>query len=197
MPLNKRTHLRLQAGFTLVELLVTMLIVTVGLLGLAKMQAAAVANTALSRTRALMTYQAESLAGMMRANQDFWVTSGAHTTWPGFSLNSAGAVTVAGMPSAAKSCINAVPVCSADQLARDDIYTWASQFNDGTASSSFQGAQASIVCVSATGGSCATNPTTPHSYDLTLKWDQKVVAVNRSTVNSTPQSLTMVMHIQP
>ena len=37
---------RRQDGFTMVELLITILIVTVGILGLAKMQATAVSNTA-------------------------------------------------------------------------------------------------------------------------------------------------------
>ena len=56
MLLNKRTSLSGAAGFTLIELLVTMLIVTIGLLGLAKLQATAVSNTSVARTRALMTY---------------------------------------------------------------------------------------------------------------------------------------------
>jgi len=192
---------RRQDGFTMIELLVTILIVTVGLLGLAKMQAAAVSNTGVARTRALMTYQAESLAGIMRANRAFWVTSGNYATWPAFDVSSAGAASQTGMTSVS-TCVGAGVTCTPAQLAYDDLmnstYGWAKKFNDGTTASAFPGASAKIACVSASGGTCAANPTTPHSYDITLTWDQKMVAVNKSTVNSqTTQPVSMVMHVQP
>ena len=200
MLVSRNGRRRQQDGFTLVELLVTMLIVTVGLLGLAKMQATAVSNSSVSRTRALMTYQAESLAGMIRANRDFWLTTGSSTVWPAFAVASDGTVSNTGMTSAS-TCTNTTGAsqCTPQQLAYNDMYTWAAQFNDGTAASAFPGASASIACVSASGGTCGTNPTTPHSYDITLTWQQKLVAVNRSTVNSSSmtQPVTMVMHVQP
>lgn len=199
MLLNTRLPRLRQGGFTLLELLVTILIVTVGLLGLAKMQAAAISNSSVSRTRALMTFQAESLAGMIRANKNFWVTSGSTTTWPQFQVSKAGAVTNVGMNKLGStgSCLGAT--CTPDQLAWDDMYTWAAAFNDGTANSAFPNASASIVCVPAPPATaCAANPVTPNGYDITLTWDQKLVAINKSTVNSTPtQSVSMVMHVQP
>ena len=197
MLLNKRPPLRDEAGFTLIELLVTMLIVTIGLLGLAKLQATAVSNTAVARTRALMTYQAESLAGMMRANQGFWVTSGAGP-FPSFSVTTGGTASDSQMSKngSTGTCLNVT--CSQAQLAWDDMYTWAAKFNDGTVNSAFPGASATVACVSASGGACGANPATPHSYDITLTWQQKLVAINRSTVNSSmTQPVSMVMHVQP
>lgn len=197
MLLNKRSSLRSEGGFTLIELLVTMLIVTVGLLGLAKLQATAVSNTSVARTRALMTYQAESLAGMMRANRAFWITSGAGP-FPSFNVTTAGVASDSQMSKngSTGTCISVT--CSQAQLAWDDMYTWAAKFNDGTASSAFPGASASIACVSASGGACGASPATPHSYDITLTWQQKMVAINRSTVNSSmTQPVSMVMHVQP
>ncbi len=198
MLLNKLESRRGQNGFTLVELLVTMLIVTVGLLGLAKLQATAVSNSSVARTRALMTYQAESLAGMMRANKGFWLTTGSPTPWPFFGVSTAGVVSSGGMPSGTKSCLNASPPCSPAELAKDDMTIWAAQFNDGTANSAFPGAKASITCVSPSSGTCAANPATPNGYDITLTWYPKAVAINRSSVNTAAaQPLTMVMHVQP
>ena len=203
MLLNKRIPLRGDAGFTLIELLVTMLIVTIGLLGLAKLQAAAVSNTSVARTRALMTYQAESLAGMMRANRAFWVTTGAGP-FPSFNVSTAGAATDSSSSSSSLmsklgstgTCVSVT--CTPAQLAWDDMYTWAAKFNNGLSTSAFPGASAAISCVSAAGGACAASPATPHSYDITLTWQQKLVAVNRSTVNSSmTQPVTMVMHVQP
>ena len=205
MLLNKRSIPRGEAGFTLVELLVTMLIVTVGLLGLAKLQATAVSNTSVARTRALMTYQAESLAGMMRANRAFWVTKGNLTTWPGFDVSTAGAATDSGLMvklGSSGSCVGTSVTCNQYNLAWDDMYNWAKAFNDPTNPlAAFPGASAKIVCVplAGPGNACGANPTTPHSYDITLTWQQKLVAINRSTVNSSSmtQPVSLVMHVQP
>lgn len=185
---------RRQDGFTMVELLVTILIVTVGILGLAKMQATAVSNTAVSRTRALMTYQAESLAGMIRANRKFWATSGNVATWPSFNVSTAGVATNNGMTTVASgTCTGVSASCDEKQMAYDDMAnTWAPQFV-----TQFPGASAAIVCVPATGSTCTANPTTPHGYDITLTWNQKMVAMNKSTANSQTQAVSMVMHVQP
>jgi type IV pilus assembly protein PilV len=186
---------RRQDGFTMVELLITILIVTVGILGLAKMQATAVSNTAVSRTRALMTYQAESLAGTMRSNRSFWVTSGNNATWPKFVADGSGnATTTTGMSSVTSgACTGAAASCTPDKLAYDDVVnTWLPQYFQN-----FPGATATIVCIPATGSSCGTNPSTPHSYDITLTWAQKMVAMNTSTAGSQTQNVTIVMHVQP
>ncbi len=206
MLLNKRSIPRGEAGFTLIELLVTMLIVTVGLLGLAKLQATAVSNTSVARTRALMTYQAESLAGMIRANRAFWVTTGAGP-FPTFNVTTAGAAsdsTSSGSGSlmvklgSSGTCISVT--CNEKNLAWDDMYTWAAKFNDGTSASAFPNASANIVCVplAGSGTACGANPTTPHSYDITLTWQQKLVAINRSTASTLmTQPVSLVMHVQP
>ncbi|MFL6628619.1 MAG: type IV pilus modification protein PilV [Burkholderiaceae bacterium] len=186
---------RRQDGFTMVELLITILIVTVGILGLAKMQATAVSNTAVSRTRALMTYQAESLAGMIRSNRSFWVTSGNVATWPAFNVSTAGAATNTGMTTvAAGACTGVSAACDEKQMAYDDmVNTWTPQFI-----AAFPGASAAIACVPATGSSCTANPTSPHSYDITLTWSQKMVAMSKTTQNTqTSTQVSMVMHVQP
>ena len=193
-PLRSR---RGEGGFTLVELLITMLIVTIGLLGLAKLQATAVSNTSVARTRALMTFQAESLAGMIRANPGFWVTSGTTSIYPDFKFNTDGAGNVnssTGMVVAPLGCLNIAGTCTPANLAYDDMYTWAAAFK-----LAFPGASATIVCVPVGGGNCGANPTSPHGYDITLTWQQKLVAMNRSTVNTTNPStpVSMVMHVQP
>ncbi len=187
---------RRQDGFTMVELLVTILIVTVGILGLAKMQATAVSNTSVARTRALMTYQAESLAGSIRANRLFWVVDGAAATSPTFGVNSSGTPSYTLMdsstPAGQTSCIGTNP-CSAAQMAYDDmVRTWTAQFV-----LNFPGATASIACVSASGGTCAASPSKPNGYDITLTWNQKSVAMNKSTANSTTTPVSMIMHVQP
>ena len=202
MLLNIRHSRRQEGGFTLIELMITVLIVTVGLLGLAKLQATAVSNTAAARTRALMTYQAESLAGMIRANKGFWVTSGSAAVDRWFKVNAAGVASDSGQMAkkgASGSCID-TGTCTPENLAWDDMYTWAAAFNNGTATSAFPGAQASIACVPVTGSNCTANPASPHGFDITLTWDQKQVAMNRSTATTAAtaaSSVSIVMHVQP
>jgi type IV pilus assembly protein PilV len=198
--LVKQRRLRQRvAGFTLVELLVTILIVTVGLLGLAKLQATAVSNTSVARTRALMTFQAEALAGMIRANPGFWVTSGATAIYPEFKFNTDASGTVVSSTNMVApplgSCTNIAGTCTPANLAYDDmVTTWTPVFK-----AAFPGASATIACVPATGSTCGANPVQPHGYDITLTWQQKLVAMNNSTVNSTSMAtpVSMVFHVQP
>ena len=194
MFVNNLRTLRRASGFTLVELLVTVLIVTVGLLGLAKLQATAVSETSVARTRALMTFQAESLADMMRANKAFWVTVGG--PYPSFNVSAAGVATNTQMVQKPGGCVDlsGTNTCQPPNLAYDDMMTnWGPAF-----ALAFPGAQAAIVCVPASGtGVCSTTTTTPNSYDIVLTWSEKMVAMNRSTSSSTTQTQTMVMHVQP
>lgn len=194
MLLSAKPMRRHEGGFTLVELMITVLIVTVGLLGLAKLQATAVSNTSISRTRALMTYQAESLAGMIRANKLFWKTTGL-TTYPTFTIDTAGAVFNPGTKlGSSGTCVDlsGTNTCLPENLAWDDLNNWQTTFK-----SAFPGARATIGCVAPGGGACTTSPATPNGYDITLTWDQKQAAVNRSTAGSTTLPVSMVMHVQP
>ena len=52
-------------GFSLVEVMVAVIVICVGLLGIAKMQALALSNTTTSRLRALAAIEAAGLASAM------------------------------------------------------------------------------------------------------------------------------------
>jgi type IV pilus assembly protein PilV len=60
------------AGFTLVEVLVALIIIAVGMLGLAKIQALAYASTGIAGSQSIAALQASSLASAMRANRSYW-----------------------------------------------------------------------------------------------------------------------------
>ncbi len=177
-------------GFTLIELLITLLIVSVGMLGLAKLEAAAVAESGVSRIRSLMTYQAESLASMMRANRGYW---GSITgTAPNFSVtagnatpvDNAGTMTIATLP----SCTSTATIknaCTAAAIAWVDASAWTAQYV-----SAFPNGLATTVCTVT-----ASMPTT---CDITLSWTEHYVAINISSKNTAlPPAVTMVLHVQP
>src|ERR1700747_1698188 len=67
----KYRHNRGQQGFSLIEILVAVLVISIGLLGIAKMQALAISNTGNSRLRALAALEASSLASTMQADRTY------------------------------------------------------------------------------------------------------------------------------
>ena len=177
-------------GFTLIELLVTLIVVSVGLLGVAKLQAAAIAETGVARTRSLMTYQAEALAAAMRSNEAFWQSSTAFTQ--GIIISAGGTFTQnpATMVQLGTGCSN-TSACSASNLAYDDVSTWVAAFGQ-----SFPTATGTIVC--------AGSATVPETCDITLSWTEQSVAINRTTAavaaaasGVSQNTSSMVLHVQP
>jgi type IV pilus assembly protein PilV len=63
-------------GFSLVEVMVAVVVICVGLLGIAKMQAMAVSNTNMSRQRSLAAIEAASIASAMHSNREYWAGTG-------------------------------------------------------------------------------------------------------------------------
>jgi type IV pilus assembly protein PilV len=184
---------RLARGFTLIELLVTLIVVSVGLLGVAKLQAAAIAETGVARTRSLMTFQAEALAAAMRSNRAFWQSSTAFTqsiTIAAGGTVSQNPVTMTQPSTTGNTCVS-TSACSASDMAWDDVTSWATAFGH-----QFPTASGTIVCTGAA--------STPETCDVTLTWKEHTVAVNRSTATAaaaasgvSENSSYMVLHIQP
>ena len=116
-----------QAGFSLIEVMVAVLVISIGLLGVAKMQALALASTGTAKMRSLAAIQAASLASTMRADRNYWA---AITTSPfTVNVNSAGVITAtestlsAALGAAPSGCATA---CTDAQMAAYDLTNWAS-----------------------------------------------------------------------
>src|SRR5690349_21912373 len=71
-PMNRTRIRSAAAGFSLVEVMVAVVVICVGLLGIAKMQALSLSNTTTSRQRALAAMQAASIASAMHSNREYW-----------------------------------------------------------------------------------------------------------------------------
>jgi type IV pilus assembly protein PilV len=74
-------------GFSLVEVMVAVVVICVGLLGIAKMQAMAVSNTNMSRQRSLAAIEAASMAAAMHSNREYWAGTGTTGFTPPFFVN--------------------------------------------------------------------------------------------------------------
>ena len=115
-------------GFSLVEVLVTLIVVSVGLLGLAKMESLALVSTNVAGTRSIAAIQASSLAAAMHANRGFWGKG----TAPGsatVTATSAGVVTIlpvsTGLGVAATCTTSGATACDVAHMAAYDVQQWA------------------------------------------------------------------------
>lgn len=173
-------------GFSLIEVMVALIIICVGLLGIAKLEALMLSSTGTSRLRALIALQAESLADSMHANRDFW--DGSSTYW---NISSAGPLSVTNtqnpganpllastnsnlqtamanaQPDAEESppgniCLDAA--CNSVQIAGDDVAEWAQNLYGVVQTST-----------STIGCSAVNNITT---CTITVQWNENTVAAN-------------------
>jgi type IV pilus assembly protein PilV len=163
-------------GFTIIEVMVALVVISIGLLGVAKMQALAMASTSTSRLRSLAAIQAASLASAMHANRGYWSASilagpinitGATTTTSDSGLTAAlTAVTAAG----ADYCMpDAGAPCAPDTIAATDLREWAMGLNATLPNSS-----ATINCPTTS---------TPMSCTILISWTESAVAVNKQAAD--------------
>jgi len=72
MHINHLKQVNNQSGFTLIEVLVAVLVMAVGLLGIASLQASAISSTTTSAMRTTAAISTQSLVARMRANKAYW-----------------------------------------------------------------------------------------------------------------------------
>jgi type IV pilus assembly protein PilV len=120
---------RYSAGFSLVEVMVALVVVSIGLLGLAKMESLALSSTSVAGSRAIAAIEASSLAAAMHANPGYWAAGVAPaattiyydytTTTPTLTISEPSLQTAA-------SCLNAGSgSCAPAQMAAYDVQQWA------------------------------------------------------------------------
>ena len=151
--MKRRSH-----GFSLVEVLVALIVMSVGLLGIAKMQAAALSNTAIASTRSLAAIEAASLAASMHSNRGYWSSPTVAT-----SITLQGE-TVTPSPATLKDCLS--ESCAPDNLAAYDLREWT----NAAVQVLPPDYQASITCA-------ATQ--TPPNCTIRIQWAEKSVGVNK------------------
>ena len=135
-----------QSGFSLIEILVTVLILAIGLLGIAGLQASSMSNNHNAQLRSIATLQAYDLADRMRANR------GAIT------YDASGNVTASqydGPVSAQSDCTTTA--CSVTAIANNDFWEWN---------------QANAALLPAGAGTVALVGVTNH-HRITVTWNER------------------------
>lgn len=167
-PTPSRRH---ATGFSMIEVLVSMVIAAVGLLGFAKLQAAALSNTQTARTRSLVAMQTASLAAAMNVNRAYW---GAPTAPAQVTVRDGVVSDPAGVLSAPVDC--RAGGCTPAELAADDLQHWARSGH-----SQFPAHEATVACTADAGR--------PAHCVIEVSWAEKTVAINRSTA-AAPTTMT-------
>jgi type IV pilus assembly protein PilV len=127
-----KTMKRPTAGFTLVEILVTLVVMSIGMLGLSKLQLTSLRYNQNAYQRSMATQLAYDLSNRMRANKA-GVVSGAYKS-PTAQQNT--------------DCLT-LTGCTPAEMAAHDMYEWLDAANPGSVARQLPGASAT-VCLDST-----------------------------------------------
>jgi len=177
-------------GFSLVEVMVAVIVICVGLLGIAKLQALSLSNTTTSRLRALAAIQVASVAAAMHSNRRYWgntppdtviVTAAAITSTDGaLQTQATNDLTGTSPSNPSRVCVGTAgsgAVCNTLQLAAFDLARWSVSLK-----ALLPNPTATIICRPTPGGG-------PASCTVQITWIEQAVSVNQqeavATVNQT------------
>ncbi len=164
-------------GFSLMEVMVALVVSTVGLLGLAKMEALAMSSTGVASSRSLAAIEASSLAAAMHANPGYWQ---AGTALPSLTITSG----TAPYPAQGPCTTPGASSCSPAAMAYNDLNQWANAVG-----AVLPGYLATINCSQAN---------FPVTCTIELQWTENGVAVSaQQTQIGSLVPANYVLYVQP
>jgi type IV pilus assembly protein PilV len=174
--MNARKSSQRAQGFSLLEVMVAVIVICIGMLGIAKMQALALSNSNTSRLRSLAAIEAASLAASMHANRNFWANATAnYTVTPGAitSTTDAGTVALANAGGASTACENTM--CAPQNLAAYDLAKFAGDLNGLLPN------PVATITFSVPGPGI----NAPPSFTIEIQWSEQAVSMNASETAGT------------
>jgi type IV pilus assembly protein PilV len=175
-------------GFTLLEIMVALVVISVGLLGIAKLQALAYASTGSAALRSLVALQAAGLAASMHANRSYWAAGAAPVpfTITGTVISDATLNSTATLATYCAAGGGGAP-CTSDVMAAFDLHTYATALNAMLGNSN---PVTTVNCPAAIPVNCT----------IQVTWNEKAVSVNTQGVANTSQSTfapTYTLYVEP
>lgn len=180
-----------QLGFSMLEVLISMLVIMIGVLGIAGMQMLAVNNSENARYEGQAAILVSSLAAEMQANPGYWASTTLPT--PTASISVTG-TTIGTVPAYASTCL--ATTCSPVQMAYYDLYNFGAaitgvanadgQTYNGTALPASSGTVLCNLPVATVGAV----PGTPGICTITLTWYETNTALSNATTTETGQLAT-------
>ena len=110
-------------GFSLIEVMVALIVIAVGLLGIAKMQSLALMATANASKRGLAAIEADSLAASMHVNRSY----GASGLAPAQFTVTNGVISDPTLATVVDCTSTGAAPCTASQVAAYDVQQWGTQ----------------------------------------------------------------------
>lgn len=156
MFVTKRAHA--EGGFSLIEALIALVVIMIGLLGVAGLQALGVRSSAQAQLRTLAALDAHSLAASMRANRAYWAGSDAAAD---VSITASATGTVTVTPTVATLADCTATACTAGETAAYNLAHWGSLLAEMQ-----HGASASITRIANSGTSAS-------AYRVTVNWSER------------------------
>jgi type IV pilus assembly protein PilV len=179
------------AGFSLIEVMVAVLIISIGLLGIAKMQALSLSNTGNSRLRALAAVESGSIASAMQADRGYWATvpvvgTDLTATITGPTVTAASDATL----TTTQPCTGPTANCTVAEMAGYDLQNWATALNNVIPNETVN-----IDCT-------LPSATVTVSCTITISWTENLVNSNsaqsvNATTQTTLQTPTYTLVVQP
>jgi type IV pilus assembly protein PilV len=141
-----------QDGFTLLEVLIALLVLSIGLLGIGKLMMLSARANDSAYMRSQATALAYTMLDAMRANRQAAIVQGYDTAMGVF-------------PGGLQPCGTVAAPCNSGQQAQNDLFLWGSSL--GTALPLGQGSVATAVALAGTGANNIT-------ATVTVQWADKV-----------------------
>ena len=145
------------AGSSLLEVLVSVFVIAVGIIGIAKLQAAAISTNKMSASRSLIALQASSIAAAIQSNRSYWAAGSVPAS---FSItdsqvsDSSHVLDAAGI-----NCKAPSSPCTPAQLAAYDLQTWGAHLAE-----QFPSSAASF--------NCSNTPVSLPECKITITWSE-------------------------
>ena len=154
-------------GFSLLEVMIALVVLCVGLLGILKLEAAAISSTTVAAKRSLAALEASSLAAMMHVNRGYWakgdVSNAVITVQGSAALVTSGAPNLVTSLASGITCISTTVPCAVSDMAAYDLTQWAIALNP-----LLPNYIATVACGLAAPVSCTIN----------IVWNENAVAIN-------------------
>jgi len=167
----------LQSGFSLIEVLVAVVVIAIGLLGNASIQALSLNNTSIARIRSLAALEADGLASMMHANSVYWQSSVVPSGASGFTITgnqgsnySATTISDATLNGQTNNCLSAA--CTSEQMAGYDLKQWGLSV-------------ANLIPAGVGKVQCSVVTGAPVSCVISISWTENNLALNKGSGTET------------
>lgn len=180
-------------GFSLLEVMISLIIISLGILGITGMLIKGMSNAKSANQRTIAALQASSLAASMYANRAFWAAPS-----PAVSFSTQWGASKPSITSStninfidASSCDGAGKKCTPQQIAGADAQNWINSIN-----SSLANGASNVSCTTRSDGAFMIN-----NCDITLSWTEKFVdasnKISSSSSAATSGTRTYTLHVLP